>query len=443
MVSMRPSHSPIRHPDVLAHRGRGARVRGLLIGLMVLTHANAHAQVGGAADEPDPATAAIHFYQRHLSALRHAHCRFTPSCSEYAVQAIATYGLVEGSARAADRLMRCNAAAARFYPRGQDGRLDDPVDAAHGTLVEARVPRWLLPEPEPLAPPVPTTMDSARRVRLDETVAFALRLEQRGDCERASTEYQRAASLAGAAETDSWAFARIGECGLTASQWSAAERAFLTSGMLATTPAGRARALYRTAVSRFDAGGFAACERVLVDPALAAPAAASTPVSVAGFSGPVAAVPPDRVAALTGLCALARGDWSRASGEFERAAARAPDDASRVPSARLQPFAAQGTALPHRSPGMAGALSAVIPGAGQVYSGRTEDGLRHLVFNAALIWTVATLARDDHWPAAYLVTGIAVPFYVGNVLGAKSAARQFDRTQRIELLQRAIRDSAR
>jgi hypothetical protein len=36
---------------------------------------------------------------------------------------------------------------------------------------------------------------------------------------------------------------------------------------------------------------------------------------------------------------------------------------------------------------------------------------------------------------------VALPFYVGNVIGARGAARQYDRGQRIAPLQRALRDS--
>src|SRR5271170_768953 len=45
-------------------------------------------------------------------------CRFEPSCSEYAQQAISTYGVIRGSTLAARRLARC-------HPLGGHGH--DPV----------------------------------------------------------------------------------------------------------------------------------------------------------------------------------------------------------------------------------------------------------------------------------------------------------------------------
>ncbi len=47
-------------------------------------------------------------------------CRFTPSCSQYAVEALQTHGALRGSALAAGRLCRC-------HPWGRFG--EDPVPA--------------------------------------------------------------------------------------------------------------------------------------------------------------------------------------------------------------------------------------------------------------------------------------------------------------------------
>jgi uncharacterized protein len=50
----------------------------------------------------------IRLYQRVLSPLLGPRCKYHPSCSEYAVQAIERYGILRGSVLAAWRLLRCN-----------------------------------------------------------------------------------------------------------------------------------------------------------------------------------------------------------------------------------------------------------------------------------------------------------------------------------------------
>lgn len=47
-------------------------------------------------------------YQRLISPLLPPACRFAPSCSDYAVEALAVHGVLRGLALAAWRLLRCH-----------------------------------------------------------------------------------------------------------------------------------------------------------------------------------------------------------------------------------------------------------------------------------------------------------------------------------------------
>jgi putative membrane protein insertion efficiency factor len=60
--------------------------------------------------------AVIGVYRRLISPLLGPHCRFVPSCSEYAVMALEQHGLVRGLYLAARRLLRCHP----FHPGGFD-----------------------------------------------------------------------------------------------------------------------------------------------------------------------------------------------------------------------------------------------------------------------------------------------------------------------------------
>ncbi|MCI6364995.1 MAG: membrane protein insertion efficiency factor YidD [Spirochaetia bacterium] len=50
----------------------------------------------------------IRFYQRFISPLHPACCRFTPTCSQYALEAIQKYGPGKGTFLAIKRILRCN-----------------------------------------------------------------------------------------------------------------------------------------------------------------------------------------------------------------------------------------------------------------------------------------------------------------------------------------------
>jgi uncharacterized protein len=58
----------------------------------------------------------IRGYQRVISPALPASCRFTPSCSQYTLEAITRYGVVRGGWLGARRLMRCHP----FNPGGFD-----------------------------------------------------------------------------------------------------------------------------------------------------------------------------------------------------------------------------------------------------------------------------------------------------------------------------------
>ncbi len=51
---------------------------------------------------------AIRTYQRWISPLLPPSCRYTPSCSEYAAEAVERHGLARGGWLAVQRILRCH-----------------------------------------------------------------------------------------------------------------------------------------------------------------------------------------------------------------------------------------------------------------------------------------------------------------------------------------------
>lgn len=50
----------------------------------------------------------IKFYKSNISPLLGHHCRFVPTCSEYAMQAFDKYGFFKGLYLSVFRILRCN-----------------------------------------------------------------------------------------------------------------------------------------------------------------------------------------------------------------------------------------------------------------------------------------------------------------------------------------------
>ena len=61
------------------------------------------------------ALAALRAYQRHVSPLLPPACRYTPTCSEYAIEAVERYGAFRGGLLAARRLVSCHPFARGGY----------------------------------------------------------------------------------------------------------------------------------------------------------------------------------------------------------------------------------------------------------------------------------------------------------------------------------------
>ena len=87
----------------------------------------------------------VRAYQLIFRPILGSNCRFTPSCSDYALEAVREYGAVRGGYLATRRILRCNP----WHPGGDDPvppRDDHDHDLAHGNggtpPGEARQSTW-------------------------------------------------------------------------------------------------------------------------------------------------------------------------------------------------------------------------------------------------------------------------------------------------------------
>jgi hypothetical protein len=94
----------------------------------------------------------------------------------------------------------------------------------------------------------------------------------------------------------------------------------------------------------------------------------------------------------------------------------APDEAVASALARYR------TARVTRRPWLAGLLSAVLPGSGQVYAGSWQGAAVAFVLNSVSIAATVELARDQLYFASALTGTAASVFYVGSILNAADLA---------------------
>ncbi len=74
----------------------------------------------------------IRLYQRCLSPLLGAHCRFFPSCSQYAIDALLARGVCVGAAYALWRILRCQPMCSGGFDPAPEGA-GHAADAGDGS----------------------------------------------------------------------------------------------------------------------------------------------------------------------------------------------------------------------------------------------------------------------------------------------------------------------
>lgn len=236
-----------------------------------------------------------------------------------------------------------------------------------------------------------------------QSLSFADILFAEGDHYRAITEYKRFLHLFPADSEAPRATLRIAECYLAGRRWAEAETALerVEREHPGTTEAGQAALLL--AEVPYRQGHFAAARRRFLQLAEQAPD------------------PANRREARYRLA------WSLIEEGRYAAAAQELAPLTEAKAAELAAELPPLERLPRKSPHLAGALSALLPGAGQLYAGRPRDAALALLLNTAFI----AGAWESFDNGNEVVGGILLLFeagwYTGNIFNAATSAQKFNR----------------
>lgn len=112
--------------------------------------------------------------------------------------------------------------------------------------------------------------------------------------------------------------------------------------------------------------------------------------------------------------------------EARRSFAQLEPDRSAELSAALDDF----QQLPQKSPGLAGTLSAILPGAGQLYTGRTRQAALAFALNAIFIYGTIEAFDNDNNAVGGIMLLFTVGWYTGNIYNAVNNAHKFNQRQK-------------
>ena len=128
-----------------------------------------------------------------------------------------------------------------------------------------------------------------------------------------------------------------------------------------------------------------------------------------------------------GWLELLQGNWPEGSGQLAAvSSSETYGGAARIASQK----APEGASLPHKSPQTAGILSAVLPGAGQIYCKQPKDAALSVLLNGMFIGAAVESFDHDLYILGGILCLVEMAWYGGNIYNAVNHAHQYNRRQK-------------
>ena len=138
---------------------------------------------------------------------------------------------------------------------------------------------------------------------------------------------------------------------------------------------------------------------------------------------------------LRGWCYIYTSDWSRAISELRRVNTLQTDTSPEKKARQLADTLLKMTPLSHKSPQIAGWLSTVVPGSGQLYVGKVKEGILAAALSGTFIYLVADAIRERRYVDCAGISLVGWQFYWGNRSDAQRFASEYNSQHERELIE--------
>jgi tetratricopeptide (TPR) repeat protein len=231
---------------------------------------------------------------------------------------------------------------------------------------------------------------------------------------RAITEYKKYLILFPQSEKNDYVRSRIGAAYYNGEEYEPAIEVFSSLKYKSTDAGTRIQSSYLEALSYWRLNKLEEARLTFRQLASTYPQSEYAPLALAGGA----------------LVALENGDIANSRAEMTRFIEDYPEHPgwNRVREARE--MLEQHDDLPRKSRVLAGIMSAILPGSGYLYAGHYKDGITSFLINGLAFAGAATGIHQENFAVAGIVTGVGLPFYVGNIYGSANAAKKWNKAVR-------------
>lgn len=146
---------------------------------------------------------------------------------------------------------------------------------------------------------------------------------------------------------------------------------------------------------------------------------------------------------LRGWCYVHTSDWNKAIAELRRVDTLQTGAPHGKNARQLANMLFEKTPLPHKSPQLAGWLSTIVPGSGQLYVGSVKEGVLAAVLGGTFMYLVTDAIRERRYVDGVSISLIGLQFYWGNRVEAQRLASEYNSHRERELIEALKKSSGR